>query len=179
MHMLWAGSVHALTLRQLLSMESMGVGLGRTTLASSLPHSRADHRSTISNLTKPRDKKNINKFNKFTIFPLFIPKCAQIWQWTTPEMDNNRILHSSCTEISNSSLKHPSWQVFVYTNEHFVTWAVQSCNPWSGRRYLCHHHSVSKLLTATHLQQKHEQEDAELFNFTAVCIRNKQLKEQK
>lgn len=34
------------TLRQLLSMGSMGVGLGRTTLMSSLLHSRTDQSST-------------------------------------------------------------------------------------------------------------------------------------
>lgn len=34
-------------------MGSMGVGLGRTTLISSLPHSRTDHSSTTSARTKP------------------------------------------------------------------------------------------------------------------------------
>ncbi len=41
------------TLRQLLSMGSIGVGLGRTTLTSSLPHSRTDHSSSTRARTKP------------------------------------------------------------------------------------------------------------------------------
>lgn len=45
---------HTDTLTQLRSMGSIGVGLGRTTPTSSLPHSRADHSSMTSARTKPK-----------------------------------------------------------------------------------------------------------------------------
>lgn len=54
---------HTHTLRQLLSMGSMGVGLGRTTLISSLPHSRTDHSSITSARTNPATKHQAGGFN--------------------------------------------------------------------------------------------------------------------
>lgn len=54
------------TLWQILPVWSMGAGLGRTTLTSSLPHSRADHSSTTSARTKPKIQKSRRRCqNKF------------------------------------------------------------------------------------------------------------------
>lgn len=51
------------TLRQLLSMGSIGVGLGRTTLTSSLPHSRTYHSSTTRAWTKPATQHQSSGFS--------------------------------------------------------------------------------------------------------------------
>lgn len=43
--------------------------------------------------------------------------------------------------------------MFACGSKRFSTWTAQSHHPWSGCRHLCHHHPISKLLTAAHLQK--------------------------
>lgn len=77
------------TLWQILPVWSTGAGLGRTTLTSSLPHSRADHSSTTSARTKPKIQKSRrwcqNKFKttrKLTNYMIYQHPAQQL-VWST------------------------------------------------------------------------------------------------
>lgn len=50
-------------------------------------------------------------------------------------------------------LEHLSSQAFICLSCCSDTWTVQSRYPWGSCCHLSHHHSVSKLLTAAHLQK--------------------------
>lgn len=121
------------TLKQLRSMGSMGVTLGRTVLASSLLHSRTDHSSAIRALTKP----------------------AAWWGRRGADTEVRRVEKERKNQFKcHESREKKERNAKTMTRQREVTGFVQSHHARSCGGHLRHHHAIAELLTATHLHDR-------------------------